>query len=77
MRLWKKNLKVALECKNVRSENIAEILNDFTDCYKIWLHNSAFYAFFSLRSLWRLKELSKRLEKIKGIQFSYIKIQKR
>ena len=68
-------LKVTLECKNARSEVIAEILSEFTDQYKIWHHYGQYYAMFTLKSLFRLIELSMKLEK-RGIEFTFNKIQK-
>lgn len=61
-------LKVTLECKNARSENIAELLNEFTDSFNVWFHNSALYAHFDLKSLWKLFELTKKLENMHGVE---------
>jgi len=71
-----KMLKVTLELKNVRSENIAEIVSGFADRFKIWRHDGNLYASFNLKSLEKIRELSEMLELIKGIKFRYIKIQK-
>ena len=71
-----KMLKITLELKNARSENIAKIINEFADRFKIWLHDGRFYASFNLKSLGKISELSDELERIKGIKFRYIKIQR-
>jgi len=68
-------LRVMVECKNVKSEKIAKYLTKFTDGFRLWIHDSAVYALFDIGSLLGLRELSKRLIRIKGIEFRYVKIQ--
>ena len=66
--------RVMVECKNVRSEKLAKYLDEFTDGFKIWMHDDTVYALFDLESLDELKELSKRLKRIKSVEFRFIKI---
>jgi hypothetical protein len=68
-------LRVMVECKNVRSEKIAKYLTRLTNGFKLWIHDNAVYALFDIDSLLELKELSKRLKRIKSIEFKYVKIQ--
>jgi len=66
--------RVVVECKNVRSEKLAKYLDEFTDGFKIWMHDDAVYALFDIDSLLELKELGKRLKRVKSIEFKFIKI---
>jgi len=67
--------RVVVECKNVRSEKLAKYLDEFTDGFKIWMHDDTVYALFDLESLDKLKELSKRLKRVKDIEFSLSKLE--
>jgi hypothetical protein len=67
-------LRVMVECKNIRSEKMAKYLSKITDGFKLWMHNDMVYALFDVESLFELKELSKRLKRIKSIEFRFIKI---
>jgi hypothetical protein len=67
-------LRVTIECKNVRSEKIAKYLSKLTDGFKLWIHDNVVYALFDVGSLLELRELSKRLKRIRGIDFRFIKI---
>lgn len=67
-------MRVIVECKNVRSEKIAECLEKLTDGFRIWMHNNAVYALFDVKSLIELSEISKKLKRIKGIEFRFIKM---
>jgi hypothetical protein len=64
-----------VECKNVRSEKIAKYLSRLTDGFRLWMHDNAVYALFDIESLLELRELSRRLKRIKSIEFRFIKIQ--
>ena len=50
---------MTVECKNVRSEKVAEYLNKLTDSSKLWIHDDAVYALFDIESLSVLKELNR------------------
>jgi len=67
-------LKVTVECKNVRSEKVAKYLSKLTDGFKLWMHDNVVYALFDLSSLLELRELGKRLKRIRSIDFRFIKI---
>jgi len=67
-------LRVMVECKNVKSEKIAKHLSKLTDGFRLWMHDNAVYALFDIDSLLELRELGKRLKRIKNIEFRYIKI---
>ena len=71
-----KMLKITLECKNARIENVAELLSETTNGFKVWVHNSAVYCSINLKSLRELTALSKKLERIEGAESKCIKIQK-
>jgi len=62
-----------VECKNVKSEKIAKILDKVTNNFNIWLHDDSVYAFFRIKSLEQLKKVK---EKLSRIEFRFIKIQK-
>jgi hypothetical protein len=53
---------------------MAKYLSKITDGFKLWTHNDMVYALFDVESLFELKELSKRLKRIKSIEFRFIKI---
>jgi hypothetical protein len=67
-------LRIIVECKNVRSEKIAKCLSKLTDGFKLWMHDNVVYALFDVESLLELRELSKRLKRIKNVEFRFIKI---
>ena len=71
-----KMLKITLECKNARIENVAELLSETTNGFKVWVHNSAVYCSFHANSLRDLKAISKRLENTEAVEFKCIKIRK-
>jgi hypothetical protein len=64
-----------VECKNVRSEKLAKHLSKLTDGFRLWMHDDMVYALFDIGSLLELRELSRRLKRIKNIEFRYVKIQ--
>ncbi|RLC81208.1 MAG: hypothetical protein DRJ03_20450 [Chloroflexi bacterium] len=51
----------------------SKYLDEFTDGFKIWMHDDMVYALFDLESLDELKELSKRMKRIKSVKFRFIK----
>jgi len=63
-----------VECKNVRFEKIAECLSRLTDSFGLWTYKNAIYASFDIKSLLELRELSRRLKRIKNIEFRFIRI---
>ncbi|MEM3590863.1 MAG: hypothetical protein QW702_02020 [Candidatus Bathyarchaeia archaeon] len=63
-----------LECKNVRSEKVAKYLAKLTDGFSLWMHDNSVYALFDVNSLIELKEIGKRLKRIRGVEFRFIKI---
>jgi hypothetical protein len=67
-------LRVMVECKNVRSEKLAEYLSKLTDGFRLWMHEDMVYALFDIDSLLELKELGKKLRRIKNVEFRFIKI---
>jgi len=73
-------LEVMLECKNVVSDKIANCLAKFGKSfhfkYSIWVHNNCVYSIFRVNSVSTLNELTRRLKHIKGIDFSYLRIEK-
>jgi hypothetical protein len=68
-------LRVLLECKKVRSEKIAGILDKLTNAFSVWMHRKLVYALFELESFLDLRELDKRL-KAEKIDFKYIRIKR-
>lgn len=72
-------MKVKLECRNTRIEKIANCLDRFGKLpfgYKIWLYDERVFAFFKVKSVSDLNELTRRLKRIKNIQFKYHRIEK-
>jgi len=67
-------LRVIVECKNVGCEKLAKYLNKLTYGFRLWMHDNNVYALFDIDSLLKLKELSKKLRRIKNIDFRFIKI---
>lgn len=72
-------LKVKIECRNVGCEKIANCLakfgKNFPFRFKVWLYDGRVFAYFKLRSISDVNELTKRLKRIK-IDFTYHRIQK-
>ena len=68
-------LRILLECKNARSENIAKHLDRMTEGFKLWSHDDMIYVLFELDSLSTLRELSGKLKRAKNVEFRYVKIQ--
>jgi len=49
-------LLVKVECKNVATEKLAEILSNYTEPgFRVWLYNKRIYAIFRLSSISPLK----------------------
>jgi hypothetical protein len=48
-----------VECKNVRSEKLAEYLSKLTDGFRLWMHEDMVYALFDIDSLLELKSWAK------------------
>ena len=67
-------MRVIVECKNARSEKIAECLDKLAYGFSLWMHDNAVYALFDVNSLIELKEIGKRLKRIRGVEFRFIKI---
>jgi len=68
-------LRVMVECKNVRSEKIAKYLSKLTSGFKLWTHDNMVHALFDIESLIELRNLNRKLKRIKSIEFRFIKIQ--
>ncbi|MGQ9469950.1 MAG: hypothetical protein ACUVTD_09085 [Nitrososphaerales archaeon] len=49
-------------------------MSKLTDGFRLWMHDNAVYALFDIDSLLELRELSRRLKRIKNIEFRFIKI---
>jgi len=65
-----------LNVKNIRGEKLAKYLDKLTDGFKIWIHNDMVYGLLDIESLVELRELSKRLKRVKDIEFRFIKIRR-
>ena len=63
-----------VECKNTRSEKVAKYLEIFTDNFKIWIREESVYALFEIDSLSTLRELRKRMKKMKNAEIEFVKI---
>lgn len=72
-------MKVKLECCNVRMERIASCFERSSKLpfgYKIWLYDGSVFAYFKVRSILDLKELNRRLKRIKNIRLRHHRIEK-
>lgn len=72
-------MKVKLECRNTRMEKIVNCLEKLSkrpSGYKLWLYDGRVFAYFKVKSVSDLKELTKRLKRIKNIEFKYHRIEK-
>ncbi len=72
-------MKVKLECRNIRMAKIAGLFERYgklTSGYKIWLYDGSVFAYFKVRSISDLKELDKRLKRMKNIRIRYHRIEK-
>jgi hypothetical protein len=70
-------LKVKIECRNVGCEEIANRLAKFgIVVYKVWLYNENVFAFFKIDSILSLKELARRLRRIKDVELKYHRIER-
>jgi len=70
-------LKVKIECRNVGCEKIAKCLARFgTPNFKVWLYDGRVFAYFKLRSVSDLNELTRRFKRIKNIELNFHRIEK-
>jgi len=68
-------LLVKMECKNVATEKLAEILSDYTEpCFRVWLYNNRTYAIFRLSSISFLKNLTEKFRDLR-IKFNFYRIE--
>ena len=71
-------LKVKLECRNVRMDKIAgcfERSRKLPFGYKIWLYDGRIFAYFKIKSFSDLKQLTKRLKRMKNIRINLHRIE--
>ena len=73
-------LKVKLECRNVSCEKIMNCLARFGKTfpfgYKVWLYDNRVFAYFKLRSISDLNEFTRRLKRMKKMEFNYNRIER-
>lgn len=71
-------MKVKLECKNVRMEKVAECFersHKLPSGYKLWLYDGRVFAYFRVRSISDLKQLTNKLKRIKNIELNFHRIE--
>jgi len=73
-------IEALIECKNVKCEKMASLLSKskgtFNKEFKIWLHDKSVFAHFKVASVSDLNEFTKRLKRIRKIEFKYRSIKK-
>jgi hypothetical protein len=67
-------MKVKIEFGNVRIEEIADCLEEFSE-YKIWLYDDRVFAYFKVKSISDLKKLTEELE-LRRIEYKCHRIEK-
>lgn len=70
-------MKVKLECYNAKMEKIAACLERSGKLpfgYKLWLYDGRIFAYFRVKSISDLKQLMKRLKRIKDIELNFHRI---
>lgn len=67
-------LKAMIECNNVRIEEAAWYLDKLTNGFKLWMHDEVVYTSFEVDSLSELREVGRRLRKMKGVEIRFIRI---
>jgi len=73
-------IEALIECKNVKCEKIANLLSKFRGTFnkefKIWLHDKRVFARFKVASVPELNDFTRRLKRIRKIEFKYRSIKK-
>ena len=71
-------MKVKLECCNVRMEKIVQCFERSGKVpfgYKIWRYDGRIFAYFKVKSFSDLRQLTKRLKRIKNIVINFHRIE--
>ena len=69
-------MRITIECGNVKGERIAKHLDRLTDEFRLWTYDGKVYASFEVESFSKLKEIRRRLKRIKDIELKFVKISK-
>ncbi len=67
-------LRVIVECRDVGGEKVAKRLDKLTDGFRVWVHENKVYALFDVNSFQELKEVVRKLKRIRRIELRFVKI---
>jgi len=67
-------LLIKVECKNIATEKLAEILSDCVEPgFRVWFYNKRIYAIFRFSSISSLKNLAEKFRELR-IKFNFYRI---